>query len=120
MLQHLKRFVVLAFIFSQASWGDTCVALEKQYDQQDKLVTDASVSGLLDDSAPRETLRKLDVLIGVTRQLIILEFMDNRDCSFPKSVSRGYAPEAIVCATARVRSVDPPECDMTKWTGRKR
>lgn len=105
-----------------SSPAESCSELHRQFDFIHRQIAMKDAEGVADDSAPRATMRELEMLNMRQEQLILLEFMRMRSCSAPSRVGGAvlYMLPAMNCRLARMRSdADTEEkCDMSKWEAR--
>lgn len=97
-----------------------CESLSTELDYGNKQIAMSKSEGFGDNSAPRATMRKMDINNQLQINSMTLMLMIQQKCTMPKSADTSvyYFTEAMKCGTARIRgSADAPECDMSKWKG---
>lgn len=116
----LSPSVVLAGPPSSAASASSgvCASLGTEYDGIEKSLASTYAEGVGDDSAPRETNRRVEASNDLMRASMVLTLMQAHHCSLPDhspSVARYLAP-ALTCATDRLKgTAEPPSCDESTW-----
>ncbi|MBL8518213.1 MAG: hypothetical protein JNM76_14725 [Betaproteobacteria bacterium] len=102
-----------------------CDRLAKSADLQERYIAMEHVSGMGDDSAPRETNRRLRIQNALTAQQSNLFMMAQLKCPMPDLVSSSTGPdskyygEAVLCGIERQRGNASAEaCKIQNWTGK--
>ena len=112
----LKILTAMLLFFPAISWGLSCEQLNSLYDDQDKHIALANALDNLDDSVPRASLYQLQKLERLLQKQILLDFMTQKKCQFPGSVSSRYESPARDCATKILtRAPQHAACDMSEW-----
>ena len=118
-----KSFILVAFalIFSNHAYAqpkDLCSQLMEAYDQSAKSASLSWAQGVGDNSAPRATLRELEISNQLIARQINLTLMIQYKCPLPRTPasSNEYISNAVSCSTALLMNKkSPPECDLKKW-----
>ena len=117
-----KRNIFALAVLSMATFYTAAGADEKlcevyagEYDGANREMARIVAEGILDNSAPRETARQLELLNERLLQLITMQQMEFHGCDLPKipSGSAGYFISALNCKTKG--EIGSPECDTGKW-----
>jgi hypothetical protein len=106
---------------SASSSGGVCAALRSDYAQIERMMASRSASGLLDDSAPRETMRAAQDTADISRAQVIISLMQANKCGLPDHAptSITYLSAALTCRADRMKSSDAPSCKMEDWQASK-
>lgn len=121
MKQLLAAFLVLVCGVASAQARPTaiCDRLAQAVEDNAKNLSYYRVSGIADDSAPRETNRLLQRVIYTNMLQSNLTLMQANKCALPSTpvVDDAYTSSALKCMTAKVNahSKFPPECDQSSW-----
>lgn len=115
---------IVAVCFTLPAYAESiqdrlCEVYSDLYEGANKELASIAVSGIGDDSAPRETNRQLKKLNERIFQLITVTQMQFHGCTVPKVPSSdiAYIIDAIECSTSRLtEGLDTPECDRSSWT----
>ncbi|MBC6437096.1 MAG: hypothetical protein GDA52_02900 [Rhodobacteraceae bacterium] len=106
---------------SAAAWGadeTLCEVYANTYDGANQTMASIEAGGIFDDSAPRETMRQLQMLNERLLQLLLMQQMEYHGCDLPKipSGAIGYMVDAMKCANERLLgNGESPECDREEW-----
>jgi hypothetical protein len=116
--------MIIACSISTQSVGATvanqCSKLSSEYDFQDRQIALTEAEGLVDDSAPRATVREMENLNRRQQKMTLVEIMRGQNCPLPSSVDGDaqYLPEAMACRIASARGqAEGTECKISNWTG---
>lgn len=117
--------LTLSLYFSAlaAATAETCDALLKQFEFQNKRFAMIFAEGIGDDSAERATRRELQTVNARLFQLVLLDFLRANNCTLPKQPGdmNLYLPSAMDCQNTRKRTNDPDHpdtkkaCDIAAW-----
>ena len=114
--------LVAACGFAQAAdskpQGGVCEALATEVESSLKELAYYSVNGNFDDSAPRETNRKLQKVVAANLIQANLALMQANKCAMPRLpiYESAYRSAALKCLTAEQTDTAAPECIRTKWS----
>ncbi|MGB2178921.1 MAG: hypothetical protein ACPH9E_13405 [Hyphomonas sp.] len=101
----------------------SCGEAEKAFDRANRMVAYKELTGIADNSAPRATMRELQILNERTKQQMLLTVAMQIGCdpnNFNPIGNSEYVPDGLACATAELRgSVNAPECDISLWKAEK-
>lgn len=108
----------VTFAQAGAAKPGACAGLVLQWDSIEKELAERQAEGLVDNSAPRATLREMQNSNDLSRAQMILTMMQSGRCSLPDSPPRYivYFSNALACQTARIKGTkDAPECVRSSW-----
>jgi hypothetical protein len=111
-----------------------CKSLGDDYENASKKLAMLKADGLLDNSAPRATMRETESNNILSQARITMDLMRNNGCKGPTAAPSAdfYLLDALKCSTAISKQSteatlaimrggtvsdlpSPPECDQTKW-----
>jgi hypothetical protein len=111
-----------------------CASLASDYDAASKKLAMLKVEGIIDDSAPRATMRETESTNIIDQARITMDIMKNNGCKSPTAAPSAdrYITAAFACETAATKqstaalqaamqgnaapdSPSPAECDQSKW-----
>lgn len=98
--------------------SELCKEYYNIYDSANLELAKILSNGILDDSAPREAVRQIEILNQRTLQMITLQQMIFYKCDLPKKPSSeiDYFLPAIECWTEKTDgNDDSPKCDTSTW-----
>jgi hypothetical protein len=101
-----------------AASSGVCASLAHDYDQVEKGMALTWAEGVGDNSAPRDTGRKIEASNFLARASMMLTLMQAHHCQMPDHApSDGrYMSNALTCSTDLLRSgADAPSCKMETW-----
>ena len=81
---------------SQAGAASVCKDLVRQFDRHDRLISAERASTTTDNSVPRASLRKLEIIDNRLQQLIILQLAQSHKCKLPTG-KKTYILAALTC-----------------------
>jgi hypothetical protein len=96
----------------------TCASLARDYDQIEKGMALTWAEGVGDNSAPRDTSRKIEQSNFLARASMMLTLMQAHHCQLPDHAPSDarYMSNALTCSTDLLRSgADAPSCKMDTW-----
>jgi hypothetical protein len=105
-----------------AASSGTCASLARDYDQVDKSLALTYAEGIGDNSAPRETNRRIENSNDLARASIIVTLMQTHHCAMPDHAPNviRYLSEALTCSTDRLKGTqDPPSFKTDSWQSAK-
>jgi hypothetical protein len=98
---------------------NVCSKLGGDYDQVEKSLALTYAEGVGDNSAPRDTSRKIEESNDLARASMMLTLMQAHHCSLPDHAPSHarYMSNALTCATDMLRSGGevPPSCKTETW-----
>ena len=97
-----------------------CDGFLKSIDTSLKLIAMSRAEAIGDNSAPRATLRTLEIANELQLISINVSLMTSNRCTLPSEpIHTGkYLLNALKCSTERIKGVaDSPLCDTSKWVG---
>ena len=112
-------FAQAADTATMAQQAKTCDALATEVEASVKELAYYSVNGAFDDSAPRETNRKLQKVVASNLIQANLALMQANKCTLPKLpiYESAYRSAALKCLSAeQPKDGVAPECVRTKWS----
>lgn len=95
-----------------------CKTFQEAIENSLKLIAVSKAESIGDNSAPRATLRALEIANELTLVTANLTLMSNQRCPLPAEPIRTgkYLLNALKCSTERLKGVaDSPLCDFAKW-----
>lgn len=95
-----------------------CSKLAADYDQVDKSLALTFAEGVGDNSAPRDTSRKIEESNELSRASMMLTLMEAHHCPLPDHApsETRYMSNALTCSTDILRSgADAPSCKTDTW-----
>jgi hypothetical protein len=98
--------------------GAVCGKLSADYDQVEKALALTYAEGVGDNSAPRDTSRKIEESNDLARASMMLTLMQAHHCQMPDHAPSDmrYMSNALTCATDMLRSgADAPSCKTDTW-----
>jgi hypothetical protein len=103
---------------TSAASGGVCSKLSVDYDQVEKSLALTYAEGVGDNSAPRDTSRKIEESNDLSRAFMMLTLMQAHHCEMPDHApsEMRYMSNALTCATDMLRSgADAPSCKTGTW-----
>jgi hypothetical protein len=113
--------VAVAMCASTSAFAQSaCDALQKAIESEIKEAALSSANGLGDNSAPRATMRQIEIANNLSIIQANIALMAQNKCP-PRTapINPGvYLSEALSCSLAILKSEkDPPACDKSTWKG---
>lgn len=121
--------IITATLISLTAYADTstvCADIEKSIDGSLKIIASVKYEDIFDDSAPRETLRAINIGNEWQKINIYINLMAQNKCPAIADATNYsvYMIPALSCATARLKQDDrtkqPIECKMEDWLKTKK
>ena len=97
----------------------TCESLRGQWQDVEKELAGINAEGIADNSAPRATMRAIQISNQLSNAQMILTLMSANKCPLPKRApsSINYALDATKCATEVLRgNYSSDMCKRANWT----
>jgi len=97
----------------------TCTILAGQFDKFEKEMASSDIDGLLDNSAPRATLRAMEINNSLIQAQIAIDLLKAKACPLPSHVptSSTYFSSALSCKNDQMKGVkDSESCKRENWT----
>lgn len=112
--------MIPALAFAQAP---VCTQAQAIIDRYDRMIAYEEAIGLTDNSAPRETTRRLRIQNYISAIHANMDLLQHNKC--PASVlvvpasgnESKYYSEALTCATDMMRGSSPATCKIMEWKG---
>ena len=97
-----------------------CAVLSADYRRIEQNLADRFAEGIVDNSAPRATMREMQNANDLAVAALTVQFMRDNRCALPARapVAATYMSSALECSTARLRNrgtESPAECNRETW-----
>jgi len=103
---------------SSSSSPGMCASLKGEYTQIEKRMAERSAEGLIDDSAPRATMRAAQDTADLNRAQLVITLLQASHCALPDHAASEmtYLLPAMTCRADRLKAgPDAPSCKMETW-----
>lgn len=115
----INSFFTMIVIFSQSAFAQqVCADFDTAIDSSLKSIALEKARGIGDDSAPRETNRRVRISNELAMIQMNLSLMAQNKCAPLRSPinDSGYMSNAMECITARMQDqTSPPACEFKEW-----